>query len=336
MVYTLRICKHLQEFEHEIICCFRGNAYEEVLNNEIKCENLINSSDVSYKYLLLKYWKFFRFIRKGSFDLIHYHQGGVGILLLAFLFRKKAIVFHHLHSGNPIGDNRRKNISLIHLFILKYLSTRTYQIAVAKHVYNFYSKKIGQTHNIKLITNCTPFSFRRKEEKKNGIGFIGRFTSEKGFPLIKPIAEKLKVLNSSLKIFLMGEESKNFMQEFDKSGLNVVIILPSFDVAQFYERIDLLLFPSTAPEGMPLVLLEAVSFDVGIIGYTLPGVKEIVGEDYPLLVNSSDEIMEKIDSYYLNEIDLNNMSTIHKNISDKHSEVDMFNSISDNYQQLLN
>jgi glycosyltransferase involved in cell wall biosynthesis len=335
LVYTLRLCKSLNQYDHKIVCCFRGNAYEEILKLGIKCDNLINNYNPGKRFLLLKYWKFFWFIRKNHFDFIHYHQGGIGVLLLSYFFRKNAKVIHHFHSGNLIGDNKKQNIPFIHVLVVKYLANKTYQVAVAEHVQKTYLQVIGQSKNLRLIRNSTPFSFVQKKEIKNGIGFIGRFTDEKGFLLIKSIAEELKVFNPSLKLFLMGEESKNILDQTNRLDSNVEIILPSFDVTQFYCSIDLLLFPSTAPEGMPLVVLEAISFDVGVIAYPLPGVKEVLGVDYQLLVNDWEEIINKIISYYAKEINLDKLSLIHKNISDDHKETEMLSSIRDIYEKIV-
>lgn len=332
LVYSLRLCKNLHEFNHEIVCCFKGKAFEEILKLGIKCCNLINSSDTRKKFLLLKYIRFIKYIRRNHFDLIHYHQGGIGILLFAYWFRKHAKVIHHLHSGNLIGDNKKQNIPFIHFLLLKYLASKTYQIAVAEHVHNGYLRSIGLSKNLILIRNTVPYLFCKKKEMRNGIGFIGRFTNEKGFPLFKIIAGKMKNLKPSLKLYLMGEDSNQILNEYGKVGSNVEIILPSFDVTQFYDNIDLLIFLSIAPEGMPLTVLEALSFDVGVIAYPIPGVKEIVGNDYPLLVDEPEEIIMKIDDYYSNKISIKDLSLKHKNILETHNEAEMLNSIRNVYK----
>ena len=128
--YTLRIVNNLPHYNHHILSCYRGNAFEEICAMNITCENLINSETVSYRSLLLKYFKSILFLRKNRFDIIHYHQGGVGVLLFAVIFRRNASVIHHLHGGNLIGDNTKQTISPIHLLLLKILSKYTQQIAM--------------------------------------------------------------------------------------------------------------------------------------------------------------------------------------------------------------
>jgi glycosyltransferase involved in cell wall biosynthesis len=325
----------MEEYDHTIISCFKGNAFEEILAEGIKCENLINSDNISYKYLLLKYWKFFRYIRKKSFDIIHYHQGGIGILLLAFFFRKNAKVIHHLHSGNLIGNNTKQSISILHLFILKYLSTRTLQIAGAKHVFDEYASKIKLTQNLKLIRNSQPFPFKKKECRTNTIGFIGRFTNEKGFPLVVQISQRLKEIRSDLKMVIMGEESKIYADEFWQKLTNIEFLMPTFDIQSFYKSVDAVLFLSSSPEGLPLVVLEAVSFDVGLIAFPVAGVIEILGNNYPLYVKNSSEVIEKLKLYYSGKINLDELSQIHEFIGKVYNYKDMLAVIKKLYSQCL-
>lgn len=335
-VYAVRLCSSLKEYDQEIVSCFNGNAYDETVHSGIACENLLNIEVVSYKYLLLKYWRFFRFIRKKNYDIIHYHQGGIGILLLAYLFRKKAVIIHHLHSGNLIGDNSNQNISFFHLAILKYLSNKTYQIAVAEHVFKGYYKKIGCKQKLKLIRNSSPFAFEKKISRKNSIGFIGRFTKEKGFSFLPDISVKLEQHFQDLKILIIGDEPGLFTKDFINSGSNIKLLEPGFSIEKFYRSIDLLLFLSTAPEGMPLVALEALSFNVGIVAYPSPALKEIFGEDYPLFINSQDEIMNVLTSYYGGQINLSKLNSIHKNVSIRHSKIEMLDAIRKLYVKIIN
>jgi glycosyltransferase involved in cell wall biosynthesis len=334
-VYPIRLCGALEAYHHSIISCFKGNAYEEILANGIKCENLVNSGNISYKYLFLKYWRLIKYLRKNSFDIIHYHQGGVGVLLLSFIFRKNAKVIHHLHSGNLIGDNTKQSISMLHLIILKYLATRTHQVAVAKHVFDEYSRNIKEIRNLKLIRNSQPFTFKEKEIRTNSIGFIGRFTKEKGFDIAVEHIQQWTEVNPNFKIFFMGEESKIYLNRFTKELSNSIFLPQSFNTQNFYKSVDLVLFLSTAPEGTPLVVLEALSFDVGVIAFPIKGVIEILGNDYPLYIKRSEDVIDKLKLYYSDKINLDDLSHIHERISKENDYNVMLVAIDKLYSQCL-
>lgn len=333
-VYATRLSTQLTGYDHEIVSCFNGNALNDI-SLKTKCVILLNSKHVSFKYLLLKYWKFFRFIRNKNFDVIHYHQGGVGILLLAYFFRKRGVVVHHLHSGNLIGDNTKDNISTFHRTILKYITNKTYQIAVAEHIFQEYSQTIGSTKNLALIRNSTPYLFKQKSAKSNSIGFISRFTREKGISFLPDISIKLKEKLPEIKILIMGNESELFKELFCESYSNVKLFDPELNTEKFYRSIDILLFLSTAKEGIPLVVLEAIAFDVGVIAFPSLAMNEIFGNDYPLIIKDKNEITKVISSYYESKIDLNSLSSIHKNISNTFNKNEMFSAIRKLYSNII-
>ena len=170
----------------------------------------------------------------------------------------------------------------------------------------------------------------------NSVGFIGRFTKEKGLTVLIEISAKLKEQNPDLKIILMGEELKFYSNVLTDANPKIELIMPSFNVKEFYTSIDLLLFLSNAPEGMPLVVLEAASFDVGIIAYPLPGVKEILGNDYPLYIKSSEEVIKKLKFYNSDKIILDELSNIHERITNEYCYKEMLTAIDKFYSHCLN
>jgi len=89
-------------------------------------------------------------------------------------------------------------------------------------------------------------------------------------------------------------------------------IAPSFQIEQFYKNIDLLLFTSKAPESLPLVVLEAIAFDVGVIAYPLKGVVEILGDDYPLYFTHTNELLSKVRNFYSDTFDRLSLSRLHQ------------------------
>lgn len=326
--YTIRLINSMPYFDHSIISCYSGSARKEINSIQLLCNVLLDKTEVKSRYIPIKYWKFLLYLLRMKFDIIHYHQGGIGILLLAIALGKKAKVNHHLHSGNLIGDNRKQDISVMHLLVLKFMSKYTTQIAVAEHVYNEYKSKINKTENLILIKNSVPFLFRTKETKKNAVGFISRSTREKGFYSFLTLSSQMDTFKLDLSIKVMGDL-------FSEPKKNIEIISPSFSVDEFYESIDLLLFTSTAPESLPLVILEAISFDVGVIAYPLKGVVEILGDNYPLYINNPIDAISKIDYFYSDDFDRQKLSDIHKKKSKMFNFDEMIRKINSLYNSLI-
>jgi len=271
----------------------------------IPCHHLIDNGNITKWSVLIKYLKAITFFRKNSFDVIHYHHAGIGVLLIAVLFKKKAKVFHHLHGGNLIGDNTKQNISFIHRFILLYLSKHTLQIAVADHVFSEYNQKIRNISNIKIIKNTVPFKFIKSLNNHDYIGYIGRNEPIKGYSLFSEVSLSIKLNHPNICILMMGDNLKNEVPHIEQ-------IPSSFQANQFYQKIDLLIFTSDATEGLPLVVLEALTFDVGVIARPLKGVVEILGDDYPLYFQNEEELISKVECFYSHNFNRDSLSNLHQ------------------------
>lgn len=318
--FAIRLINALPQYDHSILACYKGNANNEINEMKIRCAHLLNQEQISYKTLLLKYFSAIHFFMNNRFDIIHYHHGGIGVLLIAVLFGKKAKVIHHLHGGNLIGDNTKQEISFIHLMLLKLLSKFTYQIAVAKHVYDEYELKVKRTDRLQLIRNTTPHYFSKQELKKKALGYIGRFEKNKGYPVFLSIASEIKSECVDLNFFAIGDVQNN---QYDF----INFLLPTFKVEQFYSKIDLLLFTSKAPESLPLVVLEAIAFDVGVIAYPLKGVVEILGDDYPLYYYNNYELINRVKHFYSDTFDRQNLSGLHQKRVEEFKFEEMINKI---------
>ena len=75
--------------------------------------------------------------------------------------------------------------------------------------------------------------------------------------------------------------------------------------------------------------MEAISFDVGVIAFPLPGVVEILGEDYPLYINNIDETILKIESF-IPRLDREYLNKIHQERSGSFLFEDMVEKIDKN------
>ena len=329
--YVLNLIKSLEQVEHVILSCYKGSAAAEIEGMNIKCEHLIVHSRTSYKLLLKKYLRSIIFFRKNKFDIVHYQQGGIGILLIAVFFNRNIKVIHHLQSSNLIGDHSKSEISFIHKQLLKFLSYKTIKIAVADHVEEIYKKVLPTNDMLFTIKTSVPYNFNHKEKYSNTIGFIGRINKKKGIDNFLHLADSFYNIDRNIHFIVQGG-----IEDQIKLNSNILYNKPTFNIANFFNEIDLLYFLSTSQEGLPLVVLEAISFDVGVIAFRLPGVVEILGEDYPLYINHPDEATLKIKDFYSHKIDRNYLSKIHQERSSKFLFDDMIGKIDSLYKSLFN
>lgn len=120
------------------------------------------------------------------------------------------------------------------------------------------------------------------------IGFLGRFSPEKGSSLLLDIIKICKEQNRFR--FVLGipaanssEEEMNRLYELSSNNPGYITILDSVTPANksgFFQEIDCLLIPSFFWETGPIVLLEALAFEKPVIGSGLAGIAEFK-EEFP-------------------------------------------------------
>ena len=238
--YIVRVIQALPNSNHSILSCYNGSANKEIKDLNIIFRILLNKTKIKFRYLPLKYWKFIEFIVKNRFDIIHYHQGGVGVLFLAWLLKKKAVIIHHIYAANLIGDHSKQEISIFHTFLLRFLSSRIVIVVVAKHILLNYKRTINNDNASIVISNSVPYNFAPKEKIGNKIGYIGRITMRKGFNEFVNMSTIYKKKTDKIKFIAQGDFDKSF-KDISKHP-NILLSNATFKIDDFYRKIDLLFF----------------------------------------------------------------------------------------------
>lgn len=308
-IFALRLAEALSDFDHFFLFVQEGSASTEL--GSLRKKYLSGSK----KRNVFSYMGAVVFFFLGNnYDVIHYHSGGRIILLFSYLFKKKAKYIHHFHCGNLTCKPDSTYPDIFDIFLFRFLKMSSIQVAVSKRVMESYVKYVGRSNNIVCIPNSVSFEFRKKEKVNYTVGYIGQISKLKNFDSLINCIEAIANKYPQMKFLIKGDNyTGNIIKE-----LNVEYIPPSLDISTFYENVDVILFPSIASEGMPLVILEAISFDTPVISMKIHAVKDLLG-DYPLYVNNytPEELVEKINLFY-DQADRGNLSQVHKNISSEY------------------
>ena len=201
--------------------------------------------------------------------------------------------------------------------------------------------KIHKIYNPTSIKNKS-LSVKKIQELENNYGnyllMIGRFTKQKDqATVIRAMKLLVDGYNISNKMVFVGDGEERFEMEklVKKLKLEDVVVFEGsrLDVQNYYEAAYLFIHSSPA-EGLPTVLLEAMSFRLPVVATnSLPGVQEILNNgEYGLICPVYDEKLmakqiyrliteEKIYTHYQNQCDIRikefspeNISLILKNI----------------------
>ena len=221
-----------------------------------------------------------------KFDVVHFHaEGPCSMIWLPKLFGKKCIAtIHGL-------DHKRAKWGRFASFYIKFGEKCAVKFAdeiivLSKNVQDYFQKEYGR--NTKYIPNGISkpqqvsgelIKEKYKLDKDSYILFLGRLVPEKG---IMYLIEAFKKMHTSKKLVIVGGSSDtvDFEKEL-KSMADDRIIFTGFAqgrlLEEFYSNAYAYVLPSDL-EGMPISLLEAMSYGNCCVTSDIPECTEVVGE----------------------------------------------------------
>ncbi|MDF9388214.1 glycosyltransferase [Vibrio sp. 1151_11] len=245
------------------------------------------------------YWQAISILRQFQPDVVHSHMVHANIFSrLLCLTSPIPRLICTAHSNNEGGKLRMLAYRLTDK--LCDLTTNVSQEAVDA----FVAKKATKPERIVALHNgidLVKFSFnpvaRKRCREELGLNAnqtlllaVGRFTEAKDYPnLLRAFALLVKRQpNVKLAIIGKGELSTSIEALIEQLELKSYVVLLGlrFDVVDWMSAVDLYVM-SSAWEGMPMVLLEAMATERVVIATDCGGVREVV-DDYGYLVPSSD------------------------------------------------
>lgn len=130
-----------------------------------------------------------------------------------------------------------------------------------------------------------------KKHKKKIFLTVGRYDRIKGYDRLIKMFSKFHEINKEWKLVLVGDgpERKRIQLLINKFRLNDCVILTgrTSEVEKFYNYASIFVFSSYG-EGFPMVILEAMKFELPIITFDIPVLYEMLPND-EFIVNQNDE-----------------------------------------------
>lgn len=247
-------------------------------------------------------------------------------------FKADIIIVNNLKSLSIINE-RKINVILyertwfannkINKTTNRLLNRVDYFFAVSNATKNaLYIKRRIDLNKIFVLQNSIvlekPYRPRNIKKKSFNIINIGGYIQTKGLHLTLEIASKLKERNIDFHIDIIGtlykaEHSikyyrflKEFINENDLSN-HVDLHQNIKDMSSFYENSDILIHP-TFTEGLPRVIMEAMSNSIPVISNPVGGVNDFIIDQYTGMLtkfNNVDDFVESI-SLLIENYDLYN------------------------------
>lgn len=291
-----RIIKHLPEnFEITLICAKAGELVDMVKNLD-KDINIVGidelQRDLSFNLDSIVFKKVYSIIKQEQFDIVHCHSSKAGVIgrICGYLNKTPKIIFtsHGLSFNNHQGILKRSLYKTA-----EFISGKCCHNVVCVSEYDknklksVVSKKklIVIPNSVEQQSHPPSLSFlelRRGEKVKNQINilFVGRL-SEPKLPelLIKCFVEfknknvKLQIVGDGPKFDLCKDLKNNFALQ------NIQLLGTQLDVKRFYSEADIFILLSRW-EGLPMTIIEAMSFGLPVIASNVGGIPELIKNGY--------------------------------------------------------
>jgi len=161
-------------------------------------------------------------------------------------------------------------------------------------IMNISSKKI------KYIPNCIDtdyfYSQKNKAELRNElsldgfftVGTVGRLSEEKGHIYLMKALKELNLKRCRMKLLIVGDGplKDKLFNEAKELGIeeHVIFLGVRKDMSAVYDLMDVFVLPSVS-EGLPLVLLEAMSMKIPVVATRVGAIDQVISEGEGVLVD---------------------------------------------------
>ena len=147
------------------------------------------------------------------------------------------------------------------------------------------------------VTATHPESFRDASQFKYRALFVGRFASNKGITVLMQAIERLNNIGTGEKFSFQlagkGPLFESFQKKYRYNNVTFLGFVSDEELKELYNSSDLFVLP-TLFEGMPTVVLEAMSYGLPIIVTDVGATAELVDHSNGYLINKgSVEALEK-------------------------------------------
>jgi glycosyltransferase involved in cell wall biosynthesis len=275
--------------EHEVVLCtYKPN--EPWMLSAKKLDAKVRNTELNTgsKKSLSNWSIAYKLIKNEKPDVVHVHASLVAFYMLLFpLFFPQVRFIHTIHNTLTPGYKKLfRYFSVFHLACRKWT-----HVCISKKIFEEFSnryRRLSFVHVDNGIADLSPGNITSLETeicaiKKNNeaklLIAVGNFSDYKRFDLLIDVMNYFYAQNKSLHLLLLGEDKSagkyNYLKVLKLKNENVHVLGLKNNVADYMAVSDALIM-SSSMEGMPLVILEAMSLGKPIISSPAGGVVDMV------------------------------------------------------------
>lgn len=305
-----------KEIEVTIICrsCYVSDKKEHSVYKGVKLKSLYAKKSKNFEAIMhTSYAVLYAAIKRP--DILHIHAIGPNLLTpFARLLGLKVVMTHHGpdYKREKWGLAAKMFLSLGEFVGVKFANK---VIVISSEIGRRIEEKYGRKDYI-LIPNGVPqYIIDNRSETLKSVGVspqgyiftLGRFVPEKGFMyLIEAWKKSKKASQYQLVIAGSADHETSFSRKIIAEASSQGVILTGFikgePLKQLYSNARLFVLPSFY-EGLPISLLEAMSYGLDILASDIPANKEVnLPDAFYFGTGDVDDLVEHLDKKLENEI----------------------------------
>jgi len=304
------------------------------------------------RYDLRAAWKIARLIRRQGYQLVHTHTPRTALVgSLASRICRVPMV-HHVH-GQTLTEVNRQWLCRVSATVERVSLSRADRIiAVSPSVVDYLRGQAVPADRIALVPNGVPASKHRASRPvARGanhvwtLGTIALFRPRKGTEMLLGAVADLRAAGHNVRLRAVGPfETKPYEAEVKARaqalGLEGHVDWTGFssDVDGQLARMDLMVLPSILPEGLPMVVLEAMAAAVPPVGTRVQGILDVIRHETDGLICEPRraDLARQIERVICGELDYARLSSAalarHQQC---YSDVSMAKGLAEVYRQIL-
>ncbi|OAS88184.1 MULTISPECIES: glycosyltransferase family 4 protein [Metabacillus] len=278
-------------------------------------------------YYFYQFFKLFirLYILNEQYNVAHIHMSYRGSFvrkrfIINLLKKKKIPVILHMHGSqfkdfyNESSNSRKKQIK-------ETLNKVTVILALGEQWKKYY-KSISNTNVVSLDNAVFPKQLTNSPEEKIYVTTMGVLSKRKGtYDLIEAVSKIKGKIDSKYKFIIAGdgeiEKAKTKIKELE---LDDMFVIPGWisdqeKIDEIYRKSIIYVLPSYN-EGMPMSILEAMSYGLPIVSTDIGSIPSVVNEENGIIIKPGDiEALSKSIIQLLNNN--NKLKKIRRNNSEK-------------------
>ena len=258
-----------------------------------------------------------RLSKNRNIKIVHIHSSKEGSFyrklliacLVKWVFRRKTI--NHIHSGNfkRFYDNSNGVSQKVIRYFLK-LNDVTFTVS---EFWKEYFETLFDLQNVYSIKNIVtaPLSSLPLKSVSNGFVsflFLGLIDPNKGvFDLLKVLSDNKLTLQNRFKLIIAGNGNVDLLLEtINGNDLKELVAFKGWVTGEAKQQLlrtaDVFILPSYY-EGLPVSVLEAMSYGKPVISTSVGGIPEIVRQGFNGILNKPGDLKELLSAilYYMND-----------------------------------